>query len=313
MYDDYAQRVDAVIQYMHERFADRLTLDELAAQSHFSRYHFSRIFASIVGIPPMAYLNQVRLQKAISYLAKDSRTILDVAQLCGFESISAFNAAFKKHYSMAPGEVKRSLGKQSNIPSIISKKQEAITAPQRYDETGGKIANSFLRRVWDMNVSLKELPAYGVAYARHVGSYLDTYHAWSQIGGWAHEHGLTSMNAHFIGISLDDPVTVDEFACRYDACVTLPENFTKSEDRSGIQFKKLQGGLFATYVFYDTLDKLALAYQSLFGHWLPQSEYEADDRPCLEFSLNFPAHDPEGKCKVELYIPIRKRMAAGRG
>ncbi|WP_233281156.1 GyrI-like domain-containing protein [Paenibacillus algicola] len=43
-------------------------------------------------------------------------------------------------------------------------------------------------------------------------------------------------------------------------------------------------------------------------HVLLNSEYDADDRPCLEFCINDPAKDKEGKCKVDLYIPIKKRI-----
>ncbi|MFD2875124.1 GyrI-like domain-containing protein [Paenibacillus rhizoplanae] len=42
---------------------------------------------------------------------------------------------------------------------------------------------------------------------------------------------------------------------------------------------------------------------SAYGY--PRSGYEADDRPCLEFCLNNPAQDPQGKCRVDLYVPIR--------
>ncbi|WP_243735218.1 AraC family transcriptional regulator [Paenibacillus turpanensis] len=160
-----------------------------------------------------------------------------------------------------------------------------------------------------MNMTIKELPAYEVAFARHIGSYLDTHHAWGKLGEWAGKHGLTPLNHYFIGISLDDPNAVDEFACRYDACVTLPEGFEKKEE-GDIRFKTLPGGEYALFQFYDTIDKLGITYQSIFGQWLPNSNYEADDRPCLEFCMNDPSMDEEGKCKVDLYVPIKPKNAA---
>lgn len=41
-----------------------------------------------------------------------------------------------------------------------------------------------------MNVTMKELPAFEVAYVRHVGSYLETYKAWAKLGEWAGQNGL---------------------------------------------------------------------------------------------------------------------------
>ncbi|SMF90301.1 transcriptional regulator, AraC family [Paenibacillus uliginis N3/975] len=302
MNNEYVKRMNAVIQYIKDNSSERITLEELAEHSNFSKFHFSRIFTSIVGVTPIAYVNQVRLHNSIQYLTDSDRTILDISQLCGFESVTTFNTAFKKFYNRTPSEVRASGSNNSNISLIVSNNEKELFHPLNYDEHR-KISH-FLRRIWDMNVTIKELPAYEVAYVRHIGSYLDTHLAWSVLGKWANEHQLTPMSQYFIGISLDDPATVEESECRYDACITLPEDFVK-KNTDVVQFKTLSGGTYALYNFYDTVDKLAIAYQSLFDQWLPNSEYDSDDRPCLEFCMNDPANDQEGKCKVELYIPIR--------
>lgn len=53
-------------------------------------------------------------------------------------------------------------------------------------------------------VELREIAEVEVAYVRHIGSYLDTHHAWNKLTGWAAEQGLYAANQQFIGISLDD-------------------------------------------------------------------------------------------------------------
>ncbi|AJY77799.1 AraC family transcriptional regulator [Paenibacillus beijingensis] len=157
-----------------------------------------------------------------------------------------------------------------------------------------------------MNISIKELPDYDVAFVRHVGSYLDTYQAWGKLGAWAGKNNLFPPEQYFIGVSLDDPSITEEYACRYDACITIPQTFNQ-ENESEVQFKTLPGGLYGLYQFYDTIDKFAITYQSLYGQWLPNSDYEPDERYCLEFCMNNPSDDPERKAKIELYIPIKKR------
>ncbi|MNI53473.1 DNA gyrase inhibitor [compost metagenome] len=158
-----------------------------------------------------------------------------------------------------------------------------------------------------MNIEVKELPSYNVAFARHVGSYLETYKAWETLSKWAQNNDIPPTE-YFIGISLDDPSVTDEQFCRYDACITLPEGFS-AESGSGIEFKTLSGGQYALYKFYDTVDKLAIAYQSVYGGWLPNSDFEPDDRHALEFCMNNPYTDPEGKAKVDLYIPIKRTLS----
>jgi AraC family transcriptional regulator len=301
--NDYLERIEKVIQFIEENSLQPLKLEDLAAISNFSKYHFSRIFTSIVGTTPIAFVNQKRLEKSVHYLLETNKTILEISSLCGFDSVSNFNAVFKKYFNKTPSEVRKEFRENSNFLSKVSNIQKELSNPLDYYERN---QNNFVRRIWSMNISVREFPDYEVAYVRHIGSYLDTYQAWSKLGKWAEQNQLLPSNQYFIGISLDDPAMVDEYACRYDACVTIPNGFNKRE-QSDVQYKKLPGGLYAMYTFYDTIDKFAITYQSLFGQWLPNSEYDADDRPCLEFCMNNPLDDPEGKCKVELYIPIKKR------
>jgi AraC family transcriptional regulator len=304
---DYYERIERAVKYIHDHYDEPIHLDTLANVSHFSKYHFNRIFTSIVGMTPMSYVKKIRLQKSVYYLTETTKSILEISNLCGFGSVSNFNAAFKQHFHMVPSDVRKK-HQNRNISLDISKNQEEWSAPIRYTYAN----HHLLRRIWSMNITIKELPDYEVAFVRHVGSYLETYYAWNQLNEWANRNGLYPPEHDFIGISLDDPLVVEEFACRYDACVTLPTGF-KGEEDPDIQYKTIPGGLYALYQFYDTIDKLAIAYQSLFGQWLPNSEYDADDRPCLEFCMNNPETDPEGKCKVHLYVPIKERGSSSGG
>jgi AraC family transcriptional regulator len=305
MNNNYINRIDNVIKYIKDNSNQKLTLDTLAGVSNFSKYHFTRIFTSIVGVTPVAFVNQERLQKAVYLLAETNKTILEISNQCGFESVSTFNALFKKHYSKTPSDVRNSVKKNRNISLHFSNKQEEFSPLEVYNGIG---RNHILKRAWENVITIKELPEYEVAYVRHVGSYLDTHVAWDKLGRWASSQGLTPNNHYFIGISLDDGNLVEEWACRYDACVTLPSGFDRHEQQSHVEFKTLSGGMYAVYPFYDTIDKFVLAYQNVFSLWLPNSEYDADDRPCLEFCMNDPAKDKEGKCKVDLYIPVKKRI-----
>jgi len=304
MNNEYDKRMDKVIQYIEDNLHNKITLDSLAEMSHFSKFHFSRIFASIMGTTPIAYLTEARLNQARRYLADSDKSILEISNSCGFESAANFNVAFKKHFNQTPSEARKELQNKSNNSKSLSNNHKEINAFPRYDKSSK--SNNFLRRIWEMNITIIELADVEVAYVRHTGSYFETYKAWGQLGIWAGNNALFPPEQQYIGISLDDPGIVDEQACRYDACVTIPQHFKKDNDQ-GVQFKTLPGGLYGRYQFYDTVDKLGIAYQSLFGHWLPNSEYDADDRYSLEFCMNNPQDDPERKAKVDLYVPLRKR------
>lgn len=303
MNSEYKDRMDRVIQYIRQNSHQKLNLDMLADVSGFSKYHFTRIFTSLEGVSPIAFVIRERLQKSVYLLGENNRTILEISNDCGFESVSAFNALFKKHYGKTPSEVRNHIRKHSNYPLHFSKKQEELSPLDDYNGNG---RNHLLRRAWGKMITIKELPDYEVAYVRHVGSYLHTHVAWGKLGRWASEQGITPTDHYYIGVSLDDGNFVEEWACRYDACVTLPRGFEKFQHQGQVEFKTLSGGMYAVYPFYDTIDQFVLAYENVFGLWLPNSEYDADDRPSLEFCMNDPAKDEQGKCKIDLCIPIKK-------
>ncbi|HDR7724357.1 TPA: GyrI-like domain-containing protein, partial [Bacillus cereus] len=136
-----------------------------------------------------------------------------------------------------------------------------------------------------MKVFIKKFPPLEVAYIRRTGSYFEPQDHWGKLLNWSIENKLYPPEQSFIGISLDNPELVASHKCRHDACVTIPENFDK-EKHHDVQFKRLDGGTYGLYQFYDEPHKLSEAYQYMYAEWLPNSEYDADyDRDNLEFCL----------------------------
>ncbi|MEK3899148.1 MULTISPECIES: AraC family transcriptional regulator [unclassified Paenibacillus] len=302
MKEQYGERIKQVIAYIENHSSQPLRLDQLAEISHFSKYHFTRIFTAFTGMTPMAFVTRKRVEQAMVLLSRTNQTILEIAGESGFESVSALNVHFKRHFGCTPSSTRNSRQKHSNFPSLLSNKQAEPAAPAEYNKAEG---NPLLRRAWDSMVELREIAEVEVAYVRHIGSYINTHNAWDKLTGWAAKQGLHPANQQYIGISLDDGELTEESVCRYDACITLPEGFERETHREEVAYKTLSGGLYAVYSYYDAVDRFVLAYDTMFSVWLPRSGYEADDRPCLEFCLNDPAQDPQGKCMVDLYVPIR--------
>lgn len=81
----YKDRIDRVIEYIGQNSNQKLNLDMLADVSGFSKCHFTRIFTSIEGVTPVAFVNRERSQKAVYFLAETNKTILEISNQCGFE------------------------------------------------------------------------------------------------------------------------------------------------------------------------------------------------------------------------------------
>ncbi len=85
-----------------------LSLKELAMLCNCSLATFKRKFAEHYKESPTKYFTQKKLEKAEQLLVLKSKSIGDIAFDCGFETISTFNKAFKKHFGKSPSQFRLS-------------------------------------------------------------------------------------------------------------------------------------------------------------------------------------------------------------
>lgn len=92
--------------YLHDRFADRVRLAALADECGLSPFHMMRVFRRVVGVPPYAYLVQLRVNRAQAMLSEGS-TIAEVAYSCGFSDQSHLTRTFRRAVGVPPGQYAR--------------------------------------------------------------------------------------------------------------------------------------------------------------------------------------------------------------
>jgi AraC-like DNA-binding protein len=92
---------------MHGRPAHGWTVEELARRVGTSRSVLARRFAGVLGVAPMQYLAQWRLQLAAQQLRLGDRPLASVAEDIGYESEAAFNRAFKREFGVPPATWRR--------------------------------------------------------------------------------------------------------------------------------------------------------------------------------------------------------------
>lgn len=76
--------------------------DELPSLCNMSETHFRRLFESYINMPPMEYLNLIRVQKACELMKKTNEPMELIAQKCGFTTQSTFNRNFRKFLNTSP-------------------------------------------------------------------------------------------------------------------------------------------------------------------------------------------------------------------
>ena len=87
---------------LHGDIAAPWTLQKLAASIGASRSTLAERFAQIVGIPPMQYLTNWRMQVAANRLLEVSLKVYHVAGEVGYDSEAAFSRAFKRVVGLSP-------------------------------------------------------------------------------------------------------------------------------------------------------------------------------------------------------------------
>ena len=82
-----------------------------------SRSVLAERFAQFVGVPPMQYLAQWRMQLAASLLAGTSLGLAEIAEQVGYGSETALSRAFKRLVGVAPADWRRGKRDEANSAS----------------------------------------------------------------------------------------------------------------------------------------------------------------------------------------------------
>lgn len=105
----YSEKVMAAIEFMNERFDTINGAGDVADQIGASASYLSRIFHMETGKTLVNYLNEIRIEKAKSYLQLKDRPLKEVVSLCGFNNYSYFMSVFKEYTGRTPKEYQNEL------------------------------------------------------------------------------------------------------------------------------------------------------------------------------------------------------------
>lgn len=101
-------KISQSLRLMHAKPEHPWTLASLAAEVAMSRSRFAHRFHQLVGVAPMGYLSDWRLQKALSLLEASQLAIQQISLQAGYQSASAFTRAFTAKFGQSPTEYRQS-------------------------------------------------------------------------------------------------------------------------------------------------------------------------------------------------------------
>lgn len=98
----------AVLAFIHERSADRVTLGQIAEVVHMSVPTFTRFFRRMTGSTFVEYLNEWRVMRACALLRGTRERVVDISVEVGFRNLSHFNRCFLKSRGITPSAYRAS-------------------------------------------------------------------------------------------------------------------------------------------------------------------------------------------------------------
>ena len=94
-------------------------LEEIAASTYLSKTYLSSLFKKETRYSISEYINIVRIERSKSLLMEENLSIIEIANLCGFEDQSYFTKVFKNIVGITPKKFRENRGRQDKKDIIL--------------------------------------------------------------------------------------------------------------------------------------------------------------------------------------------------
>jgi AraC family transcriptional regulator len=277
--DSYHRRIARVIETILADPGASHSVDSLAATANFSPFHFHRIYRALTGESIAATVRRVRMARAAHRLATTLDTVTNVAFDAGYDSPQAFARAFRDFTGVSPSQFQ---ARQKDLAETTGDGRFADgDAPPR--------------------VELRELGSIDALCLRHHGPVATIRQTFRRLDRLAQDLGLNGEQADRIGVSWGDPDEDGGFTYLAGIVTTGPQ-----PPCAPLEPVRLAGGYYGSHRLVGPHALIAPTFRSLFGGWLPQSGFEADNRPTLEIYCRRQPDAAPTQCVTDLFIPLRK-------
>lgn len=120
-YESQINKIQDALEYIENHYAEEIKIASLAACCHVSESYFRKIFVQCMNVPPLEYVNLIRIQKACELLMYERDSMETLAWKVGFSSLSAFMRNFKKIVGEPPKQWLNRHGKKMEYVNYHTK------------------------------------------------------------------------------------------------------------------------------------------------------------------------------------------------
>lgn len=97
----------AITRYLQEHLSEDISLSILAEEFHLSAQYISQLFKSEIGVNFLAYLTNIRMERAKKLLLSTALSIGEISEQLGFGDYRVFTKVFKKSEGVTPSQYRR--------------------------------------------------------------------------------------------------------------------------------------------------------------------------------------------------------------
>ena len=99
--------IHGITRYLQEHLAEEVSLSVLAEEFHLSAQYISQLFKNEIGVGFLAYLTNIRMERAKQLLLSTSLSIAEVSEQSGYSDYRVFTKVFKKSEGITPSQYRR--------------------------------------------------------------------------------------------------------------------------------------------------------------------------------------------------------------
>lgn len=235
---EYRSRINRVMDYIDIHLDQPLELKSIAEIANFSPFHFHRIFTFLIGETPIDYIQRLRIEKAACRLRENMDiSISEIADSCGFCTVSLFSRIFKKFFGLTPSQFRkteRPVYAQDGI--LFSKNGQMVSknlTPKHVLSPQLCSVKFKISYFMETKIEVKEMPDMKAVYCRHMGAFKEIVKAYEKLIKWAEPRGLYIPNVtKSATVTHDDPSVTELSKVRQSACIIV-EGDVKGEGEIG--------------------------------------------------------------------------------
>lgn len=275
-----------VVDFIEKDLSINYSIEMLAKEVGYSKYHMHKMFTNVVGIPLYQYIKKRRLSEAAKKLLCTEEGILDIALEVGYESQQAFTKAFTTAFRLSPKAFRHKVKKFSLTPRFKN----------THKMEGEKI----------MDVRLENCGAMTLAgfSASTMKGFFVIPRLWKKLHKAKSKVNKRISNEWVYGFNDYENAekTEDGLGFEYYACIEVDSSNNIDDD---MVIKELPESRYVIFSFRaKPQDSIESTINYIYKEWFPSSTYQLNHEAKYDFVKYGEIEDEKGIADIEVWVPI---------